>query len=107
MFDRGSKVMVEQNLPTAIETLHAKDHYFRIQDDTLCGDLSSMDKATRKNLDDLVKFSDELLVKPVSKRNPNTGVLEPCSRETNAEALIRLAKLLSEGRKRRPAPIRD
>lgn len=103
MFDGGSKVMVEQNLPTAIETLRAKDHYFRIQDDTLCGELSSMDKATRKNLNDLMEFSIKLLGKPVSKRNPNTGVLEPCSRETNAEALTRFAKLLSEGRKRRPA----
>ncbi|KAK3424030.1 hypothetical protein EUGRSUZ_F00787 [Eucalyptus grandis] len=56
------------------------------EDDSLCGDLSSMDKATAKNLEDLVKFGKELLGKPVSKRNPNTGALD---KETNAEALIR------------------
>lgn len=94
----GRKVMVDETLTMAIETLHAKNYYLNIQDDTLCGDLCSMD-----NLVNLVKVGEELLRKPVSKRNPKSGMLESSSEETYAEALVRFAKLLSEGRKHRVA----
>lgn len=99
MFDGGNNFMIEESLNSSIETLDAQNHYLRIQDDTLPEDLSAMDKATKETLDRLVKFSDGLLGKKVSKRNPKTGILETCSNETNGDALRRFAGLLSEGRK--------
>ena len=61
-----------------------------LQDDNLTGEVSSVDIATNKNLDDLVKVGEELLKKPVSRVNLETGRFESYnSRETNQEALIR------------------
>lgn len=60
-----------------------------MQDDTLTGVLSSVDIATEKNLDNLVKVGEELLKKPVSRVNLETGVYEICNHETNKEALVR------------------
>jgi len=52
--------------------------------------MSSVDLATEKNLNDLVKVGESLLKKPVSKINLQTGVHEPVnSHETNGEALKR------------------
>ena len=59
-----------------------------MQDDTLTGDLSSVDVATEKNLNDLVKVGEALLKKPVSTVNFTTGLYEPISHyETNEDAL--------------------
>ena len=60
-----------------------------MQDDTLTGDVSSVDIATEKNLDDLVKVGEELLKKPVSRVNLQSGHYEVCGHETNKEALTR------------------
>lgn len=60
-----------------------------MQDDTLSRTVSSVDVATKKNLDDLVKVGEGLLKKPVSRVNLETGVFEPFGKETNEEALIR------------------
>lgn len=61
-----------------------------MQDDTLSGDVSSTDKATKKNLNDLVKTGEDLLQKPVSRMNLDTGIFEPVGNEgTNEKALIR------------------
>lgn len=50
--------------------------------------MPSIDLATEKNLNDLVKVGESLLKKPVSKVNLKTGVYEPVkSYETNEEAL--------------------
>jgi hypothetical protein len=59
------------------------------QDDTLSGVLSSVDVATTKNLDDLVKTSETLLKKPISRMNLETGIFEVANKETNEEALKR------------------
>ena len=48
-----------------------------------------MDIATEKNLNHLVKVGEGLLKQPVSRVNLDTGLFEPSSKETNAEALIR------------------
>lgn len=49
-----------------------------------------MDVATDKNMKDLVKVGEDLLNKPVSRVNLQTGVSEAVSHdETNAEALKR------------------
>lgn len=63
--------------------------HFLILQDTLTGVVSSVDIATEKNLNDLVKVGDELLKKPVSRVNLETGRVEVCDHETNQEALIR------------------
>jgi hypothetical protein len=59
------------------------------QDDSLSGILSSVDIATTKNLDDLVKTGETLLKKPVSRINLETGICEVANNETNEEALKR------------------
>ena len=55
----------------------------------LTGNVSSVDVATKENLDDLVKVGEGLLKKPVSRVNLETGLLERSGQETNEEALIR------------------
>ena len=60
-----------------------------MQDDTLNGIVSSVDVATTKNLDDLVKAGETLLKKPVSRVNLDTGIFEVANHETNEEALTR------------------
>ncbi|KAF4353047.1 hypothetical protein G4B88_010036, partial [Cannabis sativa] len=75
-------------------------------DDTLTGDMSSVDIATKNNLEDLVKVGDELLKKPVSRVNLETGrcfEVSDSNHETNQDALIRFAKILSEEKKLRDA----
>lgn len=61
----------------------------KIKDDTLTGDLSSVDAATEKNLKNLVQVGEKLLKKPVSMVNLCTGDFEPVNQGTNEEALKR------------------
>lgn len=60
-----------------------------MQDDTLSGQVSSVDIATTKNLKKLVKVGERLLKKPVSRVNLETGIYEPSNQGTNKEALMR------------------
>lgn len=72
------------------------------QDDTLVGNATSVDISTRENLLNLVEIGGNLLKKPVSRVNLETGISEEVSGEgTNEDALVRFAKLLSEERKLR------
>ncbi|KAI3891919.1 hypothetical protein MKX03_026327 [Papaver bracteatum] len=73
--------------------------------------LSSMDIATKENLECLVRLGQELLKKPITQVSVETGKLEPVlvhndqenlwHQETNEEALVRFAKLLSSEKKDR------
>lgn len=64
------------------------------QDDTLTGDLSSVDKATTENLENLVEVGEQLLKKPLSRINLETGEYEPIENGgTNEEALKRYVKV--------------
>ncbi|KAI3807235.1 hypothetical protein L1987_23160 [Smallanthus sonchifolius] len=83
----GSGDMVDYHISAVFQALHSADNYLRIQDDTLSGDLATMDLATKENLENLVKFSEELLKKPVSKVNLCTGLCEPYHHTTNEMAL--------------------
>ena len=56
--------------------------------------ISSVDIATKENLDNLVKVGEELLDKPVSRVNLDTGILEPTNQGTNREALSRYVTIL-------------
>ena len=71
------------------------------QDDTLTGDAASLDIATKENMQRLVQIGNELLKKPMSRVNLETGRFEEVGEGTNEEALIRFAEQLSEERKRR------
>ncbi|KAH7850660.1 hypothetical protein Vadar_001107 [Vaccinium darrowii] len=78
------------------------------QDDTLSGTLSSVDVSTMKNLDNLVKVGEELLKKPVSRVNIDTGLNEPIPNGgTNEEAIKAFAIKLSEERKFRESNITE
>lgn len=67
-----------------------------LQDDTLSGQESSLDIATKANLENLVEIGERILKKPVSKVNLETGEFEPANQGTNEEALKRFAKILSQ-----------
>ena len=74
------------------------------QDDTLTGDASSVDIATVENLERLEEIGKELLEKPVSRVNLETGKYEELVGEgTNRGALTQFAMLLSHQRKLRQA----
>ncbi|XP_038723735.1 patatin-like protein 1 [Tripterygium wilfordii] len=101
-YAEASADMVDYHSCVVFHALHSEDNYLRIEDDTLQGDLSSADVSTKKNLEDLVKVGEDLLKKPVSRKNLDTGIYEPVENAgTNEEALKRCAKLLSEERKLR------
>ncbi|KAB1224259.1 Patatin-like protein 2 [Morella rubra] len=87
IFTQASADMVDVHLSVVFQALHSEQRYLRIQEDTLSGNVSSVDIATKKNLDDLVKVGEALLKKPVSRVNLESGVFESCSEETNEEAL--------------------
>lgn len=57
----------------------------------LTGTIASVDIATKENLENLAKVGENLLKKPVSRVNLETGLFEPGGKGegTNEEALIR------------------
>ncbi|XP_047306202.1 patatin-like protein 2 [Impatiens glandulifera] len=91
VYTQASADMVDIHLNIIFQTLDSKKNYLRIQDDNLTnGPLSSVDIATKQNLQNLVKVGDKLLKKPVSRVNIQNGIIEPTSdNETNEQALVR------------------
>lgn len=72
------------------------------QEDALIDDTSSVDMATTENLETLIEIGNKLLNKNVSRVNLETGRYEPVKGEgTNADALKRFAKILSDEKKLR------
>lgn len=64
------------------------------QEDTLKGDVASADVATKENMEKLVEVGNNLLKKPVSRVNLDTGHYEPLEDAgTNEEALKRLVRI--------------
>ncbi|KAM7507065.1 hypothetical protein LguiA_017518 [Lonicera macranthoides] len=105
IFSEASADMVDIHVSTLFQSVGCKKNYLRIQEDGLTGDASSVDVATPVNLNALVEIGNKLLEKSVSRVNLETGMFEAVKGEgTNAEALTRFAKLLSEERKLRQAP---
>ncbi|XP_058099966.1 patatin-like protein 2 [Magnolia sinica] len=100
VFTQSSADMVGIHLSVIFQALHSECNYIRIQDDTLSGTVSSIDMATKENLEDLVKIGEGLLKKPVSRVNLETGVFEAVENEgTNEQVLRRFAKQLSDEKK--------
>ncbi|KAK2998410.1 hypothetical protein RJ639_023429, partial [Escallonia herrerae] len=100
-FAQASSALQDIYILTILRAFESEDYYYRIQDETLSDNLASMDRATKENLEDLVKVGQTLLKKPVCKLNSKTNSYEPSSEGTNETALIRLAKLLSDQKRRR------
>ncbi|KAL3747947.1 hypothetical protein ACJRO7_016723 [Eucalyptus globulus] len=103
VFTQASADMVDLHLAVVFQALHSAKSYLRIQDDTLSGPVSSVDIATKNNMNDLLKVGEGLLKKPVSRVNLDTGIFKLLNQETNEEALKRFAKLLSEEKRLRLA----
>ncbi|XVE94858.1 hypothetical protein REPUB_Repub02eG0046000 [Reevesia pubescens] len=101
VFMQASSDMVDFHIATLFQALQCENSYLRIQDDTLCGTVASVDIATKENLENLVKVGEELLKKPVSRVNLEDGKFEPVSEGTNEEALIRFAEVLSKEKRLR------
>ncbi|CAL0322443.1 unnamed protein product [Lupinus luteus] len=89
-FTQSIAHMADFHLATVTQSLQSQDNYLRIQDDTLVGTNSSVDVATKKNLDKLCRIGEKLLKKPVCRVNLENGRYEPIKNgETNEEALTR------------------
>ncbi|XP_020517546.1 patatin-like protein 2 isoform X1 [Amborella trichopoda] len=98
----ASADMVDIQMSVVFQALYSERSYLRIQDDNLTGTTSSVDIATKENLEKLVQIGKDLLKKSVSRVNLETGLFEPVENEgTNEQALIRFARLLSKERRLR------
>ncbi|MFQ6668311.1 hypothetical protein Gotur_034001 [Gossypium turneri] len=95
---QASSDMVDFHVCALFRTSRCKENYLRIQDDSLTGAASTADIATEENLQKLVEIGNELLKKPVSKLNFETGRLEEDEGLTNEEALAKFAIRLHEQR---------
>ncbi|OEL23575.1 Patatin-like protein 3 [Dichanthelium oligosanthes] len=79
-----------------------KENYLRIQTDELMEDAASVDRATEKNMEELIKFGNKLLKDQVTRVNIETGVYEPVKPGyTNEMALKDFAGKLCKERKLR------
>ncbi|XP_038901544.1 patatin-like protein 2 isoform X2 [Benincasa hispida] len=98
-FSDASSDMVDYHVSTLFQSSNADQNYLRIQDDSLTGDAALVDIATPENLLKLVKIGEDLLKKPVSRVNLETGKYEIVDGEgSNEEALTKFAKLLHQER---------
>jgi len=100
-FSQASSDMVDFHLSTVFHALQSEENYLRIQDDTLTGDLSSVDIATKENLNGLVEVGEKMLKKPVCSVNFQTGCFDELNVGTNEDALRKLAETLSQEKQRR------
>ncbi|KAL9245935.1 hypothetical protein vseg_019529 [Gypsophila vaccaria] len=89
LFESGADI-VDLHNSVLFHSNHAQPNYLRIQDDSLTGTTASLDVSTKENLELLVKFGQDLLNKPASRVNPETGHYEVIPNlGTNAVALTR------------------
>ena len=99
-YGAASQDMVDIHVSSLFQALQAEQNYLRIQEDGLTGDESSVDVATVKNMERLSAIGNELLQKPVSRVNLETGMFEAAAGEgTNSDALSGFAQMLSDERK--------
>ncbi|XP_074570182.1 patatin-like protein 2 [Curcuma longa] len=106
IFSQASSDLVDIYTAHVFQGHDSESRYLRIQDDTLTGDATSVDKSTEENLQNLVGIGKKLLEKPVSRVNLETGLSEPVvdgkgGTTSNRDRLVNFAKKLSNERKRR------
>ncbi|KAF3339430.1 patatin-like protein 2 [Carex littledalei] len=106
IFNIGSSDMVDIHLAALFQALPSEKSYLRIQDDALTGSTSSTDDSSMENMQKLVQIGNDLLKKPVSRVNIETGLFEEIpGAGTNADMLTSFAKKLSDERKIRRANV--
>ncbi|OAY79715.1 Patatin-like protein 2, partial [Ananas comosus] len=97
IFNQASADMVDIYLSVLFQALHCEENYLRIQDANLTGSTNSVDGSSSENMQKLVQIGTDLLKKPVSRVNLETGVFEAVNgKGTNEEALADFAKRLSK-----------
>ncbi|CAH8344326.1 unnamed protein product [Eruca vesicaria subsp. sativa] len=102
MISDSGRDMIHFHSSVLFKALQSEDMYLRIDDDTLEEDVSSMDLATKSNLENLVKIGEKVLKNRVMHMNIDAGVYEHTPENvTNEEELKRFAKILSDERKLR------
>ncbi|XP_006659498.2 patatin-like protein 2 [Oryza brachyantha] len=102
MLTTASANMVDIHLCVLFSALHSEENYLRIQYDQLKGSAGSIDDSSKENLDNLVRIGEELLKKNVSRVDLETGrYVDVPGEGTNEQQLTKLAKLLSDERRRR------
>ncbi|TVU37894.1 hypothetical protein EJB05_11237, partial [Eragrostis curvula] len=102
MFSYSSAAAVDLNVSILFQALGSERNYLRIQDDSLKGTTATVDVATKENMEELIRIGKRMLGAFVSRVDMETGKPVPMpDKGTNAEALTRFAKLLSEERKAR------
>nr|CAD1826268.1 unnamed protein product [Ananas comosus var. bracteatus] len=100
IFTEASADMVDIHASVLFQALHSERNYLRVQDYSLTGEVASVDVSSKENLLRLVEIGKELLKKPVSRVNLETGVNETIRGEgTNEDELTRFAKILSDERR--------
>ncbi|XP_055834953.1 patatin-like protein 2 [Solanum dulcamara] len=102
IFTQSSADMVDYHNSVVFQALRSENSYLRIQEDGLSGTEASVDVATKGNLERLVEIGKNLLKKPLSRINLETGLTESIPKGgTNEEALKRFATLLVNERRLR------
>jgi hypothetical protein len=102
MFSYSSAALVDYNVSILFQALRSEKNYLRIQDDSLKGTEATVDVATEENMKKLIGIGERMLASMVSRVDMETGkpVVVP-EEGTNADALTRFAKMLSDERKAR------
>ncbi|XP_059065915.1 patatin-like protein 2 [Cryptomeria japonica] len=101
-FMQSSSDMVDIHASVVFQAFESEQNYLRVQESELTGEAASVDISTEQNLKKLEDIGLQLLHKPVSRVDLETGLFKPVSNEgTNSDALIRFAKKLSDERKLR------
>uniref|UniRef100_A0A0E0MND3 Patatin n=1 Tax=Oryza punctata TaxID=4537 RepID=A0A0E0MND3_ORYPU len=100
IFMAGSSDMVDIHVGVKFQLLHSEGNYLRIQEDqenSLKSTAAALDAATPENMRNLVGVGERMLEQQVTRVNVETGRYEKVSDEgSNADALIRMARTLSE-----------
>ncbi|KAJ0592165.1 putative galactolipase [Helianthus annuus] len=103
IFTQASTDMVDFHLSNVFDNHNVQKNYLRIQEDKLERTVFPLDKATKENMDRLIDIGKSLLEKKVSIVNFEDGRMVPCRNKTNAKALEKFAKKLSDEKHRREA----
>ncbi|XP_052139496.1 patatin-like protein 1 [Oryza glaberrima] len=104
IFMAGSSDMVDIHIGVKFQLLHIERNYLRIQeyqdyDPLKATAAAALDEATPENMRNLVGIGERMLEQQVTRVNVETGRYEKVSDEgSNADALIRMARQLSEER---------
>ncbi|KAK0606492.1 hypothetical protein LWI29_038322 [Acer saccharum] len=105
-YQESSSDMVDYHISVIFKAFNCQDNYLRIHDDTLPKEVSSIDVATLENMQKLETVGKDLLDKPVSRINLDTGRYEPVGGPYK-EKLERFAKMLFDERKLRESNAKE